>query len=412
MALTDTAARGAKATAKPYKLADAQGLYLEVRPSGSKLWRYRYRISCKENVFALGEYMTDKRHPDHVSLEVARERRNEARKLVREGIHPAHQRKAQSVAQQAQNRNTFEAVALEWLDKQRPEFAPKYVDKIECAFRGDLFPYIGPLPMRSITPMHLLEIIQRIDQRGAPTVAVAVRQWLSSIFRYAVATLRADADPAAALKGAVKRPKVKHHRPLDRSEIAELVRRLAADTGSRITHIAMELLLLTFVRPGELRGARWEEIDIDRAEWRIPAERMKKREMHIVPLSTQALTLMRELHTFTGMREHLFPNVRRPNTFMASTTLNRAIERIGVEQFSPHGFRATASTLLNELGYRSDVIERQLSHAERNQVRASYNQAAYMEERRQVMQDWADLIDGLANESGATIVPIKSVSAA
>jgi integrase len=249
----------------------------------------------------------------------------------------------------------------------------------------------------------LLEILNRIESRGAATVALLVRQWSSAVFRYAVATLRADHDPAAALKGAIHRPKVQHHKPLTREQIIQFSKALEQYGGYKTTVIALRLMLLTFVRTVELRKAEWVEFDLDRAEWRIPAERMKMREPHIVPLSRQAVELLRELRTHTGGRPLLFPNYRNPNESMTATTLNRALERIGLNGkgsigFSAHGFRATASTMLREMGFRSDVIERQLAHAERNKVRASYNQAEYLDDRRHLMQMWADKIDAITVE--------------
>jgi integrase len=269
---------------------------------------------------------------------------------------------------------------------------------VERFLESDVFPYVGRLPIRSVTAAHLLEIIRRIEGRGAETVALLVRQWSSAIFRYAVATLRADGDPAAALKGAIERPKVEHHKPLSRSQIVDFTTALGRYGGYRTTVIALRLMLLTFVRTVELRKAEWSEFDLDNAEWKIPAERMKMREPHIVPLSKQAVDLLRELQTYTGGRVALFPNYRRPNECMTATTLNRALERMGFNGkdsigFSAHGFRATASTILNEMSYRSDVIERQLAHAERDKVRASYNHAEYIDERRAMMQDWANLLE-------------------
>ena len=400
MPLTDAKIRNTKPGEKPIKLTDGGGLYLEVRPTGAKLWRYRYRIAGKENVFAVGEYYNDKRG-GHISLDAARTERDKARALVKQGMHPAHNRLAARLATHAENANTFEAVAREWIAKKKPGWTPYYLRQVERFLESDVFPYVGNLPIRNVTAAHLLEIVRRVEGRGAETVALLVRQWASAIFRYAVATLRADTDPAAALKGAIHRPKVKHHKPLSRDQIADFVKALNGYAGYRTTVIALRLMLLTFVRTVELRAAHWTEIDLDRAEWRIPAERMKMREAHIVPLSRQAVELLRELHTYTGGRGMLFPNYRNPKTCMTATTLNRALERMGFNGkdsigFSAHGFRATASTILNEIGFRPDVIERQLAHAERNKVRASYNQAEYLEERRTMMQQWADLTDEMA----------------
>ncbi|MBM7456868.1 integrase [Oceanisphaera litoralis] len=395
MPLTDAKVRNTKPADKPQKLADGQGLYLEVRPSGAKLWRYRYRIAGKENVFAIGEYPT-------ISLAGARTEHDKARALVKEGIHPSHQRQAERLINRTANASTFESLAREWIDKKSSGWTPYYQRQVERFMAADVFPHIGKLPIRNVSAAHLLEIIRRVEERGAETVALLIRQWSSAIFRYAVATLRADHDPAAALKGAIHRPKVEHRKPLTREQIIQFIKALDEYGGYRTTVIALRLMLLTFVRTVELRKAEWHEFDLERAEWRIPEEKMKMRQPHIVPLSRQAVELLRELHTFTGGRALLFPNLRNPDTYMTATTLNRALERMGFSGkgsigFSAHGFRATASTLLNEMGYRSDLIERQLAHAERDKVRASYNQAQYLDERKVMMQEWADLIDGLAS---------------
>ncbi|WP_270670091.1 MULTISPECIES: tyrosine-type recombinase/integrase [unclassified Aeromonas] len=391
MPLTDAKIRNTKPADKPLKLTDGGGLYLEVRPTGTRLWRLRYRIDGKENVFAIGGY-------PEIGLADARDAREKAKPLIRQGIHPSHNRQAERLANSAANANTFEAVAREWIKKKAPSWTPYYLRQVERFMAADVFPFVGKLPIRNVSAAHLLEILNRIEGRGAATVALLVRQWSSAVFRYAVATLRADADPAAALKGAIHRPRVQHHKPLTRDQIAEFSKALEQYGGYRATVIALRLMLLTFVRTVELRKAEWNEFDLDRAEWRIPGERMKMREPHIVPLSSQAVELLRELATHTGGRRQLFPNLRNPSECMTATTLNRALERMGFNGkdsigFSAHGFRATASTMLNEMGYRADVIERQLAHAERNKVRASYNQAEYLEERRQMMQAWADDID-------------------
>jgi len=394
MPLTDARIRATKPAAKPVKLTDGGGLYLEVRPSGKKLWRYRYRIVDKENLFAIGEY-------PEISLAEARGEHDKARALVKQGLHPSHARQADRLSTQLANANTFEAVATEWITKKAGRWTPYYRRQVENFLGADVFPHVGKLPIRHVTAAHLLEIIRRIEDRGASTVALLVRQWSSAIFRYAVATLRAEGDPAAALRGAIHRPKVKHRKPLTKGQIKDFVAALEKYGGYRTTVIALRLILLTFVRTGELRKALWAEFDLDNSEWRIPAERMKMREPHIVPLSRQAVVLLKELQTYTGGRGMLFPNYRRPKDCMTPTTLNRALERMGFNGkdsigFSAHGFRATASTLLNEMGYRSDVIERQLAHAERDKVRASYNQAEYMVERKAMMQEWSDLVDLLA----------------
>ncbi len=407
MSLTDAKIRNTKPGPRSIKLADGGGLYLEVRPTGAKLWRFRYRIAGKENVFAIGDYPS-------IALAEVRAEHGKARALVKQGIHPSHSRQAERLSNHAANANTFEAVAKEWIAKKSPGWTPYYLRQVERFLESDVFPHVGRLPIRSVTAAHLLEIIRRIEGRGAESVALLVRQWSSAIFRYAVATLRADGDPAAALKGAIHRPKVVHHKPLSRSQIVDFTKALGKYCGYRTTVIALRLMLLTFVRTVELRKAEWSEFDLDDAEWRVPAERMKMREPHIVPLSQQAVGLLRELQTYTGGRDALFPNYRRPNECMTATTLNRALERMGFNGkdsigFSAHGFRATASTILNEMGYRSDVIERQLAHAERDKVRASYNHAEYMEERKAMMQEWANFIDGLLKKDNQSNGSRKSV---
>ena len=413
MPLTDSQVRNAKPQPKPYKLTDGGGLVLEVRPSGAKLWRYRYRIADKQNVFAMGEYVQAPRGETKeqaqarcdagmLTLAEARAKREEARALVKQGIHPSHQRQAQKAEQVARNANTFEAVAREWLTKKKPRCTPGTLQQIEQQLKADVFPYIGNLPIRNVTAPHVRGILLRIEGRGSPTVAVMARQHVSAIFRYAGQLGLVDADPAALMKGLITPPKTKHHRALTREELRQLVHELDGYGGRQIDAIALRLMMLTFVRTKELCGARWEEFDLNQKQWRIPAERMEMREPHFVPLSRQAVALLRELATHTGGHEHLFPGCRNPRAPMSRNRLNKTVLKElgfngkGTIGFSGHGFRGTASTLLNEMGFRLDVIERQLAHAERNQVRASYNQAEYMEERRAMMQHWADLVDEIA----------------
>lgn len=411
MPLTDSKIRSTKAGDRPIKLTDGGGLYLEVRPKGSKRWRYRYRIGGKENLFALGEYCQPppgeaepvaelRRTSGRLTLAEARAERERCRALVKQGVHPAHERKQRQAEQAAENANTFEAIAKEWIDKRKAGWSPYYLNQVQNVLEADVYPEIGEKPIRSVTSADLLGILRRVEGREATSIAILIRQWSSAIFRYATSTLRADSDPAMALKGAIHRPRVKHHKPLTHEQIVQFRAKLEKYGGYRTTVIALRLALLLFVRPVELRAAEWVEFDLDGAEWRIPGERMKMGDPHIVPLSKQAVTLLQELHTLSGNQRWLFPNHRRPRECMTATTLNRALERMGFNGkdgvgFSAHGFRATASTILNELGYRPDVIERQLAHKERNRVRASYNQAEYLAERRTMMQNWSDFIDGL-----------------
>lgn len=401
MSLTDIQIRNARPSEKPQKLTDGDGLYLEVKPTGAKLWRYRYRIEGKENTYALGVY-------PEIGLRQAREELREARKLVKQSIHPAHHRKDEKRRRAAENKNTFEAVAKEWIEQNKKNWSGTYLRQVERTLNADVYKKIGTLPAKNVTPAHLLDILKKVEKR-APTVAILLRQWFSGIFRYAVSTLRAEYDPAASLKGAITRPRVQHHKPLSPNEIPKFLKALDSYGGYRTTVIALRLLLYLFTRPVELRAAEWSEFDLESGEpqWRIPARRMKMRETHIVPLSSQAVGLLKELNELTGGQKLLFPNYRRPRTYMTATTLNRALERMGYGgRFSSHGFRATASTILNELGYRSELIERQLAHAERNKSRASYNQAQYLADRREMMQAWADYLDGLA--TGAEVVPMNA----
>lgn len=400
--LTDSHARNAKPKERPYKLTDGHGLFLLVKPSGKKSWRYRYRIGGVENLFAIGDY-------PQLGLRQAREGRDQARSLVKNGIHPAAHRKAARLVGAIAAGNTFAVVSREWIDQNRSKWTPYYLAQVETVLTDDVFPHVGKLPIKTVHASQLLAILRRVANRGAPTIAILIRQWCSAIFRYAVATLRADADPSAALKGAISRPKVRHKKSLATKELGKLIERLSTAQITPQVRIALHLLLLTFVRPGELRQAAWSEFDLDAAEWRIPAERMKMGESHIVPLSRQALDLLRELKVMDQGRSLLFPNLRDPKRPMSPTTMNRSLERMGYAgTFSAHGFRATASTLLNELGYRPDVIERQLAHRERNKVRASYNHASYLPERRMMMEQWADYIRAAA--FSPAIVPIGSRS--
>ncbi len=442
MALTTSEIEAAKIGDKPQKLTDEKGLYLEVRPSGVKLWRYRYRIGGKENVFAIGEYgkpgndekvprgkltpeelkaaqdaidgaAAERRKRYVFTLAEARIERDRCRSMVKQGIHPSHNRKAAELAQSAENANDFETVAKAWIERNRNHWSGTYLHQVERTLKLDAYRHIGFLPMRTISAAHLLAIIERMEKRGAPSLAILMRQWLSAIFRYAVTKLLADHDPAAALKGAIKRPKVQHKKPLAKTDFPNFMAKLSEYGGYRITVIAMRLLMLTFVRPSELRQAEWSEFDIEGARWNVPAHRMKMREAHVVPLSAQAVALLTELKAFTGGQKFLFPNQRDPQKCLSLTTLNRVLERMGYAGiFSQYGWRTTASTLLNELNYRPDVIERQLAHKERNAVRSAYNRAEYLPERIAMMQDWANLIDAMANPK-TNVTPIgKAMQAA
>lgn len=403
MALTNTHIQNARPREAVYRLSDGQSLWLEVRPTGAKIWRYRYKIADKGNIYTIGEFAPSK-GPGHCSLEKARRLRNEARELVKKGIHPGHDRKAKVREQVRANENTFQAIGEEWIARKEKNWAPGTAKQIKHVFKTDIFPALGKLPIRAVTPQDVLKLIQAVDARGANSYALLIRQWISAVYRFAVATLRADQDPAGPLQGAIERNRTKHSKALSKAELKRLIGALHSYGGDPATMYGLELILLTFVRTVELRGARWEEINFKTAEWRIPADRMKMREVHVVPLSKQALSILKALNVLNGHREFLFPNRRDYKRYITATTLNRALERMGFLGegsigFSAHGFRATASTMLNEAGFRSDVIERQLAHQDRNQVRASYNHAQYLDERRVMMQVWADMVDEIGKET-------------
>ena len=420
MLLSDAKIRAQKPGKTLTKHLDGRNLYLVVLPTGRKVWRIRYRKpGGADTYFTFGEYCRPpvgeiveaakaRRNSNRLTLSEARLECDRLRGLVRQGTHLSRHSKAERAARNAERVNTFEAVAREWINKR--EWSPKYMNQVTGGLERDVFPVFGDIPVREITAHQVLSVLQATEQRGAVTMARLQRQWIGAVFRYAVSTLRADNDPSTALKGALIVPKVKHHRALQQSEICGFLQDLATYGGHRTTVIALQLLLLTFVRPGELRQAKWDEFDLEKGEWRIAAERMKMKETHIVPLSRQVIEFLQKLQLLTGSHAWLFPNVRRPRVCMTETTLNRALENMGYNGkgtigFSAHGFRATASTLLNEFNFRPDVIERQLAHKERNQARASYNQALYLPERKEMMQSWADYLDSLKN--GASLVPIR-----
>lgn len=388
--LKDINVRNAKPRSKPYRLFDGGGLYLEVTPAGGKYWRYKYRIAGKEKRLAFGVY------PD-LSLADVRDLHAQARKAVALGNDPMavkREAKQQSVLKSA---NTFETVALEWHKNRHHKWSSLHARKIVKSLENDVFPKLGSRPIAEISSAELLAVIRKVESRGTFETAHRVLQVCGQIFSYAVVTQRIDRNPSTDLRGAL-RPVQKTHNPyLKENELPEYLTKLEAYDGSLHTKLALRLLLLTFVRTGELRGARWDEINWDKAEWRIPAERMKMREPHIVPLSTQAVAVLQELKKLTGEVEYVFPNQQKATGCMSENTILFALYRMGYHsRATGHGFRSTASTILNENGFQSDIIERQLAHCERNQVRAAYNYAQYLSERRKMMQWWADYLDAAA----------------
>ncbi|SFW19175.1 integrase arm-type DNA-binding domain-containing protein [Nitrosovibrio sp. Nv17] len=401
MPLTDLSVRSSKPEAKPRKLADEKGLFLLLHPNGSKYWRFKYRFNGKEKLLALGVY------PD-VSLAQARDRRDVARKHVANGVDPCLLKQETKRAGKEAASNSFEAVAREWYAKYSPGWVKSHGDKIIRRLERDIFPWIGSRPISEITAPALLATLRRIEERGALETAHRALQNCGQVFRYAVATGRAERDPSGDLRGALPPAREKHHASItDPGMIGGLLRALDDYRGSFVTRCALQLAPLLFVRPGELRHAEWSEIDLDTAEWRIPGEKMKMRAVHIVPLCTQAVAILRDLQPLTGQGKYVFPGVRTPSRPMSENTVNAALRRLGygTGELTGHGFRSMASTLLNEQGWNRDAIERQLAHAERDSVRAAYNYAEHLGERRKMMQAWADYLEGLAR--GASILPLR-----
>lgn len=404
--LTDTEIRRTKPKEKPVKLADERGLYLLVNPNAGKYWRFDYRFEGKRKTLALGVY------PD-VSLARAREKRDEARKLIAGDIDPGLHRKTQKRAIVERATHSFEAVAREWFSKYQPTWTPDHAEKIIRRLERDVFPWIGARPIVEIAAPELLAVLRRIESRGALETTHRAHQNCGQVFRYAVATGRAERDPSGDLRGALPPAKVKHLAAItEPAEIGALLRAMSAYQGSLITRCALRLAPLVFVRPGELRNAEWPEIDLDRAEWCIPAERMKMREPHIVPLSSQAVAILRELHPLTGTGRFVFPSPRAATRPMSNNAVLSALRRMGygTDEMTGHGFRAMARTVLDEvLGFRVDIIEHQLAHAVKDPNGRAYNRTKHLDERRRMMQAWADYLD--SRESGAQVFPFPQQAA-
>ncbi|WP_367025174.1 integrase arm-type DNA-binding domain-containing protein [Methylococcus sp. ANG] len=400
MALTDAAVRNAKPNGdKAYKLSDEKGLYLIVTANGGKWWRLDYRHDGKRKTLSLGTY-------PETTLKEAREKRDEARKAVSQGIDPSRQRRVSKLKERIARENSFENIAKEWAGRQANRWTPDHHDRVVTSLAADIFPELGEFPVNEITAQDLLKALRKIEARGAHETAGRVLQRCGAVFKYAIVTGRCTYNPAADLRGSLTPVKVTHRAALKASEMPEFLDRLANYDGHVQTRLAIQLLMLTFVRPGELRGAAWQEFDFDLSEWRIPAERMKMRDEHIVPLSRQAVDVLHQLHVINGAYPLVFPGANKPHQPMSENTVLFALYRMGYHgRATGHGFRATASTILNELGYNHDAIERQLAHAPRDKIRAAYNRAQYLPERRKLMQDWADIIDGFKN--GAKVIPIR-----
>jgi integrase len=398
MALTDLAVRNAKFIDKPFKLTDGEGMYLYVNAAG-KYWRLDYRFLDKRKTLALGIYPT-------VTIAMARERRADARRKIAEGVDPAEHKKVVRRTKLESAANSFQAIAQEWFSKNRHKWVAGHAEKIIARLENDVFPWIGKKPMAELTAPEILAVLRRIEERGAVETAHRAHQNCSQVFRYAIATGRAERDVSADLRGALPPATPKHHASItDPKEVGALLRAIRSYNGAFVTACALKLAPLVFLRPGELRHAEWSEINLETAEWRIPAGKMKMRTLHIVPLSTQSVAVFRDIQPLTGHRKYVFPSVRTSDRPMSENTILGALRRLGYEkdEMTGHGFRSMASTLLNENGWNGDAIERQLAHSERNSVRAAYNYAEFMPDRRKMMQWWADYLDTLARDTEVTL---------
>lgn len=400
--LTDKALQKLKASDRLYRVADGAGLCIEITPGGARHWRYRYRVNGVAKMLSLGTY------PD-VNLAAAREAARAHRKQLRAGVDPSLQRKHEKLLRNVASATTFEAVGREWLSKQG-KLAPATFDKAKWMLETLAFPWLANRAISEIEAPEVLAVVRRVEARGKLETAQRLKQRIGQVMRYAVATGRASRDPTTDLRGALESPKSKNFAAVtEPKEVGKLLRALHAYKGRFVTACALKLAPLLFVRPGELRGAEWSEIDLAAGEWRIPAERMKMRQEHIVPLSRQALDVLHELHALTGSRRFVFPSVRTSDQPMSENTITGALRRMGYsgKEMTAHGFRALASTRLNEMGFPVDHIERQLAHAPRDRVRAAYNRAQHLAERKKMMQTWADYLDALREIDN--VIPIHSI---
>jgi integrase len=386
--LTEGQLRALRLPVKDYKLSDGGGLYLYVMVKGYRWWRYLFRFDGRPRQLSLGVY-------PQVSLKEARERRDEARRLVAQGIDPIRHRRSA----ERKRLSTFEDVATEWLTERTGTWSAEYAQNVQRMFRLNIFPWIGTIPVAALHAADVLECLKRVQKRGALETAHRIRANCSMVMRYAVATRRADRNPIVDLQGALPPVRTRHHPSITEPvKIAALLRAIHGyRSKSVVVGAALRFAPLVFVRPGELRGADWSEFDLDEAEWRIPAERMKMRVQHIVPLSRQSVEILRDLKNFSGPNGLAFPSIRTFIVPMSENTVNAALRKLGYtsEEMTGHGFRSMASTLLNEWGWNRDAIERQLAHSEQNGVRAAYNYAEHLPLRRKMMQAWADYLDAL-----------------
>ncbi|WP_460236816.1 tyrosine-type recombinase/integrase [Aurantivibrio plasticivorans] len=409
MSLTDIQIRQAKPGDKDIWLSDSKGLRLLLKTNGARYWRLKYRFAGKQKTLALGVY-------PETSLKDARDQVDQIRRLLREGKDPALEKKNKKRQTLLDSANTFEVIATEWWDQQKEAWTANHAQRVWKRLKDNSFSQLGHLVITDIQPQDVIAVVRAIEKRGAIDVSQRVLQAIRSVCRYAIQTGRLTHNPAAELQGILKGKKTLHRASLPRSELPDFLRALDSyqERGRLLTQLAIKLLLLTFVRPGELRAAKWDEFDLEAGVWRIPGIRMKMGTDHIVPLSSQSLAVLSELHAITGKYELVFPSERNRRECMSDNTMRRAIFKLGYDgntegksKAVPHGFRATASSILNETGFNPDAIERQLSHIERNGVRAAYtHHARYLDERTKMMQWWANYLDNL--RASQKVVPLFS----
>lgn len=409
MALTDIAIRNAKPRGKPFKLGDSLGLFLLIQPTGGKLWRLKYRVDGREKKLGLGIY------PD-VGLGDARKARDEARELIAQGRDPSREKQRAKIRSRVQAGNTFGPIAAEFCEKRKRDgeggWSPATATRSEYLL-GQLSKAIGKLPIEEIEPADVLAAVRKMEVRGNLESARRTLQLAGAVFRYAVATTRLRSDPTRDLRGALTSPKVTHYGAITEARrVGELLRAIDGYVGFGLTRMAMQVSAHVFVRPGELRHAEWSEVDLDKALWTIPAAKMKMRKPHLVPLSSQAAALFRELHSITGPGGYVFPSIRTRARPMSENTVNAALRRLGyaTDEMTAHGFRAMASTLLNESGkWSPDAIERALAHGDKDKVRSAYHRGPHWDERVLMAQWWSDHLDTL--RTGAEIVPFPEKGA-
>lgn len=399
MKLNNLQCKNTKAADKPVKLADGGGMFLHVMPNGNKYWRLKYRYLGKEKLLALGVY-------PRVTLQEAREKRDQARKLLDAGHDPSEKKKLDRHEKKVSYENNFENVAREWHQQKIHTWQSKHASTILHRLEVNIFSKIGKRPIKNIKATELLEVIRLMEAKGNRDLAHRMLQHCGQIFRYAIATGRAEYDITASLKGALEPVVSKRLASLKERDLPEFLSKLnkydVEYGGSTLTKLAFKVMILSFLRSKEVRGAKWEEIDWKKAEWRVPGARMKMKEDHLVPLCTQALAILKEIHSITGdsYSGYLFPGQQNPRKTMSENTFLRAIKVMGYKgETTGHGFRSTASTILNENGFRPDAIERQLDHRERNQIRAAYNHAEYLTERKEMMKWWGDYLEGKGLDS-------------